>query len=83
MTQKAESYSFFAISAAMLILNMAGSAHGLMVLAAVSPQHAAQPSGQRTRPAERRAGGGETGQHPAGQGAQPCETGLRGAEKAA
>ena len=67
----------------MLILNLTGSAHGLMVLAVVSPQYPAQPYGERARPAERRAGGGETGQHPAGQGAQPCEAGLRGAEEAA
>lgn len=67
----------------MLILNMAGSANSLMVLAVVSPQYTAQPSGKRARPAERGAGGGETGQHPAGQGAQPRETGLRGAEEAA
>ena len=55
-----------------------------MLLAAPSPpQHAAQPSGERARPAERRAGGGETGQHPAGPRAQPREAGLRGAEEAA
>lgn len=62
---------------------MAGSAHGLMALAVVSPQYAAQPSGERACPAERGARGGETGQHPAGQGAQPRETGVRGAEEAA
>lgn len=73
----------FLLGAVMLILNPAGSTHGLMVLAVVSPQYAAQPSGERACPAERRAGGGETGQHPAGQGAQPREAGLRGAEEAA
>lgn len=67
----------------MLILNTAGSAHGLTLLSVVSPQYAAQPSGERARPTERRAGGGETGQHPAGPGAQPREAGLRGAEEAA
>lgn len=54
-----------------------------MVLAVVSPQHAAQPPGERACPAEGGAGGGEAGQHPAGQGAQPREAGLRGAEEAA
>lgn len=48
-----------------------------------SPQYTAQPSGERAQPAERGAGGAETGQHPAGQGAQPCEAGLRGAQEAA
>lgn len=67
----------------MLILNMAGSGHGLMVHAVVSPQYAAQPSGERASPAEGGTGGGEAGQHPAGQGAQPREAGLRGAEEAA
>ncbi len=62
---------------------MAGGAHRLKVLAVLSPQYAAQPSGGRTGPAERGAGGVETGQHPAGQGAQPREAGLRGAEEAA
>lgn len=55
---------------------MAGSAQSQMVLAVVSPQYAAQPPGERAQPAERGAGGGETRQHPAGQGAQPHETGL-------
>ncbi len=73
----------FLLCAVMLILYMASSAHGLMVLAVVSPQYAAQPSGERACPAERGAGGSETGQHPAGQGAQPREAGLRGAEEAA
>lgn len=54
-----------------------------MVLAVVSLQYTAQPSGERARPAERGAGGDEAGQHPAGQGAQPCEAGLRRAQEAA
>ena len=66
----------------MLILSMAGSAQSQMVLAVVSPQYAAQPPGERAHPTERGAGGCETRQHPAGQGAQPHEAGLRGAEEA-